>query len=65
MSGFQNMEVLSIRSVKGDQTEPDIRVTKVLKFASQLPFSPPVDCACMLREAEFKQNNGFKLTFYQ
>lgn len=30
---------------------PDIPVTKVLKVATQLPFSQVVDCSCMLQEA--------------
>lgn len=40
---------------KAKKNEPDIHVAKALKFATQLPFSEPVNYACMSLEAAIEQ----------
>lgn len=40
---------------KTKKNEPDIHVAKALKFATQLPFSKPVNYACMSLEAAIEQ----------
>lgn len=46
---------------KTKKNEPDIHVAKALKSATQLPFSEPVNYACMSLEAATDEKEKQKL----